>query len=122
LSRAEPDGSVKLDARRYQIGGAELAHGSRQRDGRLDADVVRRGADRDVKRARLDDEAHVGVEECELARIEDEANASGFAGLQVQSHEAGDHTIVVGEVLELGYQSEGKPLIFYRGGYGRYEI
>jgi 3-hydroxy-9,10-secoandrosta-1,3,5(10)-triene-9,17-dione monooxygenase reductase component len=36
-------------------------------------------------------------------------------------HDAGDHEIVVGRVLELGYQSEGKPLLFYRGGYGRYE-
>ena len=29
--------------------------------------------------------------------------------------------IVVGRVLELGYQPEGKPLLFYRGGYGRFE-
>jgi 3-hydroxy-9,10-secoandrosta-1,3,5(10)-triene-9,17-dione monooxygenase reductase component len=36
-------------------------------------------------------------------------------------HEGGDHLIVVGRVLELGYQSEGKPLLFYRGGYGRFE-
>jgi 3-hydroxy-9,10-secoandrosta-1,3,5(10)-triene-9,17-dione monooxygenase reductase component len=40
----------------------------------------------------------------------------------VAEHDGGDHTIVVGEVLELGYQSEGKPLLFYRGGYGRFEI
>ena len=40
----------------------------------------------------------------------------------VAEHEAGDHTIVVGRVLELGYASEGKPLLFYRGGYGRFEI
>jgi len=36
-------------------------------------------------------------------------------------HDAGDHVIVVGRVIELGYQHEGKPLLFYRGGYGRYE-
>ena len=36
-------------------------------------------------------------------------------------HDAGDHVIVVGGVVELGYQHEGKPLLFYRGGYGRYE-
>ncbi len=36
-------------------------------------------------------------------------------------YDAGDHVIVVGRVLELGYQSEGRPLLFYRGGYGRYE-
>jgi len=37
-------------------------------------------------------------------------------------HDAGDHVIVVGQVVELGYASAGKPLLFYRGGYGRYEI
>jgi 3-hydroxy-9,10-secoandrosta-1,3,5(10)-triene-9,17-dione monooxygenase reductase component len=36
-------------------------------------------------------------------------------------HDAGDHVIVVGRVIELGYATEGKPLLFYRGGYGRYE-
>ena len=36
-------------------------------------------------------------------------------------HDAGDHVIVVGRVVELGHQHGGKPLLFYRGGYGRYE-
>ena len=36
-------------------------------------------------------------------------------------HDAGDHVIVVGRVVELGYQHEGTPLLFYRGGYGRFE-
>jgi flavin reductase (DIM6/NTAB) family NADH-FMN oxidoreductase RutF len=40
----------------------------------------------------------------------------------IVEHDAGDHVIVVGRVVELGYQPEGKPLLFYRGGYGRYEI
>ena len=40
----------------------------------------------------------------------------------IAEHDAGDHVIVVGRVIELGYQHEGKPLLFYRGGYGRYEI
>ena len=40
----------------------------------------------------------------------------------IAEHDAGDHVIVVGRVLELGYQPEGKPLLFYRGGYGRFEI
>ena len=39
----------------------------------------------------------------------------------VTEHDAGDHLIVVGRVVELGYQHEGKPLVFYRGGYGRFE-
>jgi 3-hydroxy-9,10-secoandrosta-1,3,5(10)-triene-9,17-dione monooxygenase reductase component len=34
-------------------------------------------------------------------------------------HEAGDHWIVVGRVLDLEVVHEGGPLIFYRGGYGR---
>jgi 3-hydroxy-9,10-secoandrosta-1,3,5(10)-triene-9,17-dione monooxygenase reductase component len=40
----------------------------------------------------------------------------------IDKHDAGDHVIIVGRVVELGYQHEGKPLLFYRGGYGRYEI
>ncbi len=40
----------------------------------------------------------------------------------VAEHDAGDHVIVVGRVLELGYAAEGKPLLFYRGGYGRFEV
>ncbi len=40
----------------------------------------------------------------------------------VAEHDAGDHVIVVGRALELGYASEGKPLLFYRGGYGRFDI
>jgi flavin reductase (DIM6/NTAB) family NADH-FMN oxidoreductase RutF len=36
-------------------------------------------------------------------------------------HEAGDHVIVVGLVRELGH-GEGKPLMFFRGGYGRYDV
>jgi 3-hydroxy-9,10-secoandrosta-1,3,5(10)-triene-9,17-dione monooxygenase reductase component len=38
----------------------------------------------------------------------------------IEEHDAGDHTIVIGKVLELGYASDSKPLIFYRGGYGRF--
>jgi 3-hydroxy-9,10-secoandrosta-1,3,5(10)-triene-9,17-dione monooxygenase reductase component len=40
----------------------------------------------------------------------------------VAEHDAGDHLIVVGRVLELGYAAEGKPLLFYRGGYGRFDV
>lgn len=36
-------------------------------------------------------------------------------------HEAGDHVIVVGRVVELDLVQEGRPLVFYRGGYGRFE-
>jgi 3-hydroxy-9,10-secoandrosta-1,3,5(10)-triene-9,17-dione monooxygenase reductase component len=35
-------------------------------------------------------------------------------------HDAGDHVIVVGRVVALGYATERGPLLFYRGGYGRY--
>ena len=37
-------------------------------------------------------------------------------------HEAGDHVIVVGRVRELDVEQEGRPLVFYRGGYGRFEL
>ena len=36
-------------------------------------------------------------------------------------YEAGDHFIVVGRVHELDLGHEGRPLVFYRGGYGRFE-
>ena len=36
-------------------------------------------------------------------------------------HDAGDHVIVVGHVLELAVEREGKPLLFFRGGYGRFD-
>jgi flavin reductase (DIM6/NTAB) family NADH-FMN oxidoreductase RutF len=32
-------------------------------------------------------------------------------------HEAGDHLIVVGRVLDLAVTSEGGPLLFHRGSY-----
>jgi 3-hydroxy-9,10-secoandrosta-1,3,5(10)-triene-9,17-dione monooxygenase reductase component len=34
-------------------------------------------------------------------------------------HEAGDHWIVVGRVLDLEIGHEGGPLVFFRGGFGR---
>ena len=37
-------------------------------------------------------------------------------------HEAGDHLIVVGEVREIDLERQGRPLVFYRGGYGRFEL
>lgn len=36
-------------------------------------------------------------------------------------HDAGDHIIVVGRVEDLDVGREGRPLVFYRGGYGRFE-
>ena len=35
-------------------------------------------------------------------------------------HEAGDHWIVLGRVLDLEIGHEGGPLVFFRGGFGRY--
>jgi flavin reductase (DIM6/NTAB) family NADH-FMN oxidoreductase RutF len=37
-----------------------------------------------------------------------------------EQHDAGDHIIVVGRVQELGVLSEEGPLLFYRGGYGKF--
>jgi flavin reductase (DIM6/NTAB) family NADH-FMN oxidoreductase RutF len=39
----------------------------------------------------------------------------------VGEHEAGDHVIVVGRVDTLDVAREGLPLVFFRGGYGRFE-
>ena len=36
-------------------------------------------------------------------------------------HDGGDHHLVVGRVKELGIGHEGRPLVFFRGGYGRFE-
>jgi 3-hydroxy-9,10-secoandrosta-1,3,5(10)-triene-9,17-dione monooxygenase reductase component len=50
-------------------------------------------------------------------------DALAFVDCETEAeHDAGDHVIVVGRVLELGYASERKPLLFYRGGYGRFEV
>jgi 3-hydroxy-9,10-secoandrosta-1,3,5(10)-triene-9,17-dione monooxygenase reductase component len=50
-------------------------------------------------------------------------HALAFVDCETEAeHDAGDHVIVVGRVLELGYAAAGKPLLFYRGGYGRFEI
>lgn len=36
----------------------------------------------------------------------------------VAEHDAGDHTLVVGRVEQLGHLPEGQPLTFYRGAFG----
>jgi flavin reductase (DIM6/NTAB) family NADH-FMN oxidoreductase RutF len=36
--------------------------------------------------------------------------------------EGGDHDIAVGRVVDLGCREGSGPLVFYRGGYGRFEI
>lgn len=38
----------------------------------------------------------------------------------VVAHDAGDHELVLGRVLDLGV-NPGKPLVFYRGGFGSFE-
>lgn len=35
-------------------------------------------------------------------------------------HDGGDHLVVVGRIQELSLENEGTPLLFYRGGYGRF--
>jgi flavin reductase (DIM6/NTAB) family NADH-FMN oxidoreductase RutF len=44
--------------------------------------------------------------ECSIERVDD----------------AGDHLIVVGRVVELEVGHAGGPLVFFRGGYGRWEV
>ncbi|HET9729207.1 MAG TPA: flavin reductase family protein [Acidimicrobiia bacterium] len=49
-------------------------------------------------------------------------DALAFVDCETEAeHDAGDHIIVVGRVVELGYVPNGEPLLFYRGGYGRFE-
>lgn len=35
--------------------------------------------------------------------------------------EGGDHDIVIGRVEDLGFEEDGAPLVFFKGGYGRYQ-
>lgn len=39
----------------------------------------------------------------------------------VRAHDAGDHELVVGMVRDMGVDHRGRPLVFYRGGFGRFE-
>jgi flavin reductase (DIM6/NTAB) family NADH-FMN oxidoreductase RutF len=36
--------------------------------------------------------------------------------------DAGDHFLVLGRVRELGIGHDGAPLVFFRGGYGRFDV
>lgn len=48
---------------------------------------------------------------------------AALAWLECRVHqitEAGDHTIFIGEVVDADAR-EGRPLVYYRGGYGRFE-
>lgn len=46
----------------------------------------------------------------------------GFIDCTIERvHDEGDHLVVIGRVLELDAANEGLPLVFYRGGYGRFE-
>jgi 3-hydroxy-9,10-secoandrosta-1,3,5(10)-triene-9,17-dione monooxygenase reductase component len=47
----------------------------------------------------------------------------GFVDCQVQSvHEAGDHYVVVGRVLDLGSHEADKPLLFFEGQYASTDL
>jgi flavin reductase (DIM6/NTAB) family NADH-FMN oxidoreductase RutF len=37
-------------------------------------------------------------------------------------YDTGDHVIVVGRVHEMGIVEEHSPLLFFRGGYGRFDV
>jgi 3-hydroxy-9,10-secoandrosta-1,3,5(10)-triene-9,17-dione monooxygenase reductase component len=39
----------------------------------------------------------------------------------VQSHDAGDHELIVAAVTDASVDPSGRPLLFYRGGFGRFE-
>ncbi len=50
-------------------------------------------------------EGSLGIIECDLEAI----------------HDAGDHELVIGRVLHIEV-GQGRPLLFYRGGFGRFEV
>jgi 3-hydroxy-9,10-secoandrosta-1,3,5(10)-triene-9,17-dione monooxygenase reductase component len=37
------------------------------------------------------------------------------------AHDGGDHLVAIGRVLDMGV-GHGQPLVFYRGGFGRFEV
>jgi flavin reductase (DIM6/NTAB) family NADH-FMN oxidoreductase RutF len=37
-------------------------------------------------------------------------------------HDAGDHEVCIGRVKELEVERREGPLVFFRGGYGRFEL
>lgn len=46
-----------------------------------------------------------------------------YVDCEIQAvHDGGDHDIVVGRVLDLAVRAEGTPLLFFRGGYGRFGV
>ena len=48
------------------------------------------------------------------------ADAIAYVDCVIEAeHEAGDHMIVVGRVVDVGQPAEGGPLLFWRGGYAR---
>lgn len=48
--------------------------------------------------------------------------AVGWIACEIEEiHEAGDHDIVIGRVLDLSRERDTLPLLFFQGGYGRFE-
>jgi len=48
--------------------------------------------------------------------------ALAWVGCRVlETHDAGDHEIIVGEVIDTGVETTSRPLLFYRGGFGRFQ-
>ncbi len=38
------------------------------------------------------------------------------------AYDGGDHEIAIGRVVDLAMDHEGRPLLFFRGGYGRFQV
>lgn len=51
------------------------------------------------------------------------ADVLAFVDCDIEAiHDAGDHEICVGRVLQLAVERETRPLLFFRGGYGTFEV
>jgi flavin reductase (DIM6/NTAB) family NADH-FMN oxidoreductase RutF len=92
------------------------------RTGRFGVSILRSGQEALARRfSRADpEERFEGLElRTEVTGVPLLASALGWADCRVwKSVEAGDHTVLLGEVLACDAPDDGHPLVFFRGGFG----
>ena len=64
---------------------------------------------------------HIGWDETAWGpKVKD---AIAWIGCEIDTvHDAGDHEIVIGRVQEMKIEREEGPLVFFRGGYGKFDV